>query len=65
MPVTFVPGLSLESTSPASAGSVTAVIQIGISSVLPAIACAAGVAIAKTKSFLSFTNFDAIVSQAD
>ena len=63
--MTFPPGASLLSTSPEAAGSVTAVITTGISEVAPATACAAGVAIARIKSFLSFTSLFAIVCAAD
>ena len=60
-PVTLPPGASLLATSFASAGSVTAVTRTGISVVCPATACAAGVAIARIRSFLSFTSLVAMV----
>ena len=63
VPETLVLGFSLDSTSPASAKSVTAVAIMGISLVLPATAWAAGVAIAKTRSTLSPTNLSAMVER--
>ena len=63
VPVTFVSGFALDFTSFADSGSVTAEISTGISFVRFATAWAAGVAMAKIKSSLSFTSLLAIVTQ--
>ena len=62
VPVTLVPGSSRLLTTPASTGSVTAVIRIGISSVAVAAAWAQGVAMARIRSTLSATNPSEIVT---
>ena len=63
VPVTLPPGASLEATSLASAGAVTAVTRMGMSLVALAMAWAAGVAMARTRSHLSLTNLSAMVWQ--
>ena len=63
VPETLVPGFSFDSTNWAVFGSVTEETKIGMSLVVLATACAAGVAIAKIKSLWSLTNFCAMVTQ--
>ena len=65
VPVTFPPGTSLVSTRPDSAGSVTAVISTGVSVTAPAIAWAAGVAMARIRSLPSLANLEATVWHTD